>query len=1073
MCLTDHASVAGVPAFYEACSKAGLAAIVGSELYVCTEAELPLRPAKGEKIRSYVHLLALARNWDGMLELFALLSAANDPLHFYRRPRNTFEELHATKNLVFTTACMGGVLSRDDYALQVAELARCCGKDRVWLEIQALSAPGQHIINSRAVELSEKLGLGLVAAQDFHYAEPGGHVPHECMINIGTGFTMGDAGRRTYNTNELFVTSAADMLGMFANAHIATGHLHKDHVLRAIANTRVVAEQLDFKWETFTPSLPVMSANPDATLMQLCLDSLRRRGLDRQLPYLERLKYEFGVLQKSGFLSYFLVLHDIVAWARSQEIMIGPGRGSAAGSLVTWLLGITSVDPLVHGLMFERFYRPGRIDLPDIDTDFEDVRRGEVLEYIVNRFGADNVSKVTTFSMLKARGAIKDVARIFNINNVEVNRATVAVTDGKLTDDEVFDQPTIKALFSRHEGLETYARALTGVIRGTGEHASGIIVAGEPISRRGVMVRPKEAGGLPAVCWDMRQAEQQGLMKVDVLGLRTLQVLRRANDNLQAKTGERIDFETLPLDDRRVLQLFSEGKTVSIFQFESGGIRQALKEVGVSKFGDIVAVNALYRPGPMDLIPVYAYGKANPTGVLYAHPCLRPILEPTYGVMIYQEQVMQLAREVAGFDWVMVDKLRKAVGKKLPVEMAKLEEDFVAGCIATSGLDETLARNIWAQIEKFGGYGFNLSHAVCYSVIAYWTAYLKVYHPLEFCAALLSSTDNSDTVRAAVDDVTKDGITILPPDINRSAATLFIPVGHVILSPLNAIKGLGEKAADIIVATREGKMDRNGLTDGELRVTAKGTTTFDPTTASAGHFTSVNNLVSRVYGRVVNKKIVDILSACGAIPDTPADKVRKAELLADTIQTKIEIGAGILPEMVEALYSRISPHLATMAPQVGVDPIPPACGSHPKLMIMLDKPEWQDRDKGELGHGDGFNVLRQVLLNDFGLKRPDLHVTSFYRFYKPPRGYESIDELMTKLMELEVGYLKPPLVLACGAGPVKFFTGEKVGKMHGKMITWQGLSVLCLMSPVQAAIDPDKLPELQQALHENLDNVFN
>ena len=389
------------------------------------------------------------------------------------------------------------------------------------------------------------------------------------------------------------------------------------------------------------------------------------------------------------------------------------------------------------------------------------------------------------------------------------------------------------------------------------------------------------------------------------------------------------------------------------------------------------------------------------------------------------------------------------------------------------GIDAPTAKKIWADTAKHADYSFNLSHAVCYSVIAYWTAYLKVYHPLEFCAALLSSTDNSETVRAAVDDVTKDGITILPPDINRSAATLFLPVGHQIMSPLSAIKGLGEKAANIIVATREGKMDKNGLVVGDFRVTAKGTTHFDPATASAGHFTSANNLVSRVYGRVVNKKIVDILGACGAIPDTPADKVRKAELLADTIQTKIEIGAGILPEMVEAFYSRITPYLNTMATQVAVNPIAPACGSHPKLMVVLDKPEWQDRDKGELGHGDGFNVLRQALLNDFGLRRPDLHVTSFYRFYKPPRGYESIDETMAKLMEVEVDYLKPPLVLACGAGPVKFFTGEKVGKMHGKMIAWKGLSVLCLMSPVQAAIDPDKLPELQQALHENLDNVFN
>jgi DNA polymerase-3 subunit alpha len=471
------------------------------------------------------------------------------------------------------------------------------------------------------------------------------------------------------------------MLGQFVAGHIGPGRLRQEHVLQAIANTRVIAEQLDFKWQGMATSLPTMHATPDRRLMELCVAGIKRHGkLDGR--YLERLKYEFGVIQQSGFLSYFLVLHDIVAWARQKGIMVGPGRGSAAGSLVSYALGITSVDPIEHGMMFERFYRPGRMDLPDIDTDFEDVRRDEVLDYIVQRFGGENVSKIATYGTLGAKGAIKDVARVFGLDHVTVNEATRVVDPTHMTDDEVFDQPSIKALFARYDGIEPYARALTGVLRGTGEHASGIVVAGEPLKRRGVLWRSKEKGGLPVINWDMRQAEKMGLMKLDVLGLRTLQIIRRANDNIQAAHGKRITFEELPLDDPRVLELFNDGESVAIFQFESGGIRKALKEVGVSSFNDIVAVNALYRPGPMEYIPVYASGRRDPGSVWYQHPALREHLQPTYGVMIYQEQLMSIAKYVAGFDWNETDHLRKAVGKKLPEEMAKLGDKFTAGLMA-------------------------------------------------------------------------------------------------------------------------------------------------------------------------------------------------------------------------------------------------------------------------------------------------------------------------------------------------------------------------------------------------------
>lgn len=1074
ICLTDHASVSGVPSFAKACEKAGLKPIVGAELYVCLEAELGFRPTKENPFKTSWHLLALARSWDGLLELFQLLTTANSAGRFYRRPRNTLEDLYDTKHLVFTTACMGGILIRDDWQLRLAELHSHVGRDRLFLEIQAHDHDQQRLVNSRAVAASRDLGLRLIAAQDFHYAEHGQHIAHECMINIGTGYTIADPNRRQYGTDQLFITSAEEMLGAFYQAHILPGHLDQADVLRAIINTRAVAEQLDFKWQNLPVSLPAMAANPEATLMGLCLDGLAKKGLDTKLEYLQRLKYEFGVLQATGFLNYFLLLHDIVAWARSQGIMVGPGRGSAAGSLVSYTLGITSVDPIEHRMMFERFHRPGRLDLPDIDTDFEDARRDEVLAYITGKFGVDHVSKISNWNTLAARGAIKDAARVLNIDHNIVNGATRQCTDYKASDDEVMEHQAIVSLFNANPGLEALARSLCGVMRGVGEHASGIIVAGVPLRERGVL--QQRQGGMQAIGWDMRQAEQVGLMKLDVLGLRTLQILRRTNDNLRAAGRAPIDFEALPLTDPNVLNLFNEGQTVSVFQFESHGIRRALKEVGVTSFEDVVVVNALYRPGPMDLIPLYADGKRNPAGVHYVHASMRPALESTYGVMVYQEQTMMIAKDVAGFSWEAVDKLRKAVGKKLPDEMAKLRADFVAGCQATSGFDEHTAEFVWNQIEKFAGYGFNRSHAVCYSVIAYWTAYCKVYYPTEFFAAVLTATTDDDTKRAAVDDATKRGVTITPPNVNDSSDVSYIPHSATrrIMSPLTAIKGLGEKAAEVIVATRLGLMDSRGLRAGEQReegVKNKTLVVYDAAKASAGPYMSKANLQARVYGRVVNKKIMELLEACGALPGEAGDETKKAELLSSTMQVTVDLSKPmdeVLTGLVQSKLQEVIIH--QMAPAAYKPPVLPVVGSHPRIMIVLDKPEYQDEPHGELCHGDGFDILRKILLDVCRLKRPDLYVTSLYRFYDPPIGYAVQEENSNKLIEFEVKSIKPPLVLACGAGPIKLFSGGKgVGQMHGQMCVWNGVPVLCLINPIQAKMDISKLPELKQAIVDNME----
>lgn len=1059
LALTDHASVMGIPHFVKACADAGIKPHVGAELYVVDDPAK--RPAEGETRRKdYVHVVALAMNFEGFQEIMELLTIANSDPGFYYKPRSAFDDLYKTKNVIFTTACAGGVLSRDDYMDVLVKFKAAVGPERLYLEVQPHNDTSQAKINQRAVAASTALGLKLVAAQDFHYANPGDNVTHEVLLAIGSKDVWSNPSRWRYPVDDLYIKSAEEMVAAF-KPHVDGGIMTAGQVAEAIMNTNQVAAAIDLKWRTLPISLPDMGADPDIQILKICAEELKRRGFDTKPEYVNRVIYEIDVLKKSGFISYFLTLRDIIAWSRDQGIAVGPGRGSSGGSLVCYLLGITQVDPIYHGLLFERFFRPGRIDLPDIDTDFEDERRDEVLAYIRRRYGEDFVANVASYTMLGAKGAIKDVARVFELDHKVINDVTAPI-DNKLDDADVFDQPAVKSLFASYPHVGYHAQKLTGWMRGTGQHAAGVVIAGDPLWKHAVVNR---RDGRSIVCWDKNIIENMGLMKLDVLGLRTLSILRIAAENVRSRRGKRVDYEDIPLDDAKTLEIFQRGDTTGVFQFESRGMRALLKSLKIETFSTIADANALYRPGPMDLIPQYEACQTGRTPPSYTHPLMEPILAETHGVMIYQEQLMRCFVDVGGFDYAHADKMRKIVSKSMGAdEFSKHEGDFLAGALA-KGLPEPTAKKIFSDMIKFGGYGFNKSHAVAYSIIAYWCAYMKAHYPAEFYAAHLSNSDE-DQSASAIDDALKAGIEVVMPNVVFSDVRRFeVLTDRKILAPLTAIKGVGEKAAELIVGARTGKLDHNGLGPFDMRETKTGVQTFDKTYVRPDPFRDHADFLQRVYKRVVNTKVQRLLQEAGALPwDMPDEEALAAsrrDLLGHVYREITLIESEDFMQWDEVAQTNIAAcmtEIHKLCEEAHATRVYPNFGSKPRIMMVFDKPEWKDERKGMMGNGDGYEVVRQMLKDELKLTLKDFYLTSYYKLRTAPLGLDPYEDRSAMILRREIEVTQPPLIIAFGKKPIEFFAGAgaKVNDSHGKIIRYGKLPVLLSISPIQVVMEPDK-----------------
>ncbi len=860
--LTDHGHMMGAVDFYRAAREAGLKPIIGMEAYVATGPRTRKHP---ELDKGRYHLTLLALDERGYRNLMFLASMAYLE-GFYYKPRVDKELLgERSEGLVALSGCPQGEIpfkfvnqSPEEAERALREYLEIFGTENFYLELQQVGVPGYDEVNAFLVEMARKYGLRLVATNDVHYINPGDHRLQDILIKASSNRTDDEP---YIHTQDLWLKPPEVMAELF-----------KD-VPEAVEETVRLAERAQLELEVdagrlHLPKFPIPEGLGDehAYLEKLAWEGLRRKfpdGVPEE--YEHRLRYELSVIKETGFSGYFLIIWDIVKTAKERGIPVGPGRGSGAGSLVLHTLGITELDPIKTGLIFERFLNPERVSPPDVDIDFADNRRDEVIEFIRQRYGADSVAQIITYSRLKARAAVKDTARVLGIPFQETNRVTSLVPPtASLT--EAVQLPEIKRLLEEDERWKevfSIAARLEGRLRNPSVHAAGIVITpGKLWEYVPLAVLNSSAGNQTVVTqYDMAALEALGILKVDILGLRTLSVVKGCLEQIEKRRGEKLNLRKIPLDDPKTFSLLAKGDTGSVFQLESAGMRRVLRELKPSHIEDIFAVVALYRTGPLEagMVEHYIARKQGREPVEYPFPELEPVLKDTYGVIVYQEQVMQIAMVLAGFTAGQADVLRKAVGKKKPELMAKMKDLFIEGAVAR-GHDRKKVEELWEAIEEFAGYSFNRAHAASYGLLAYWTAFLKANYPTEFMTAALNAATESgkasDKVPPLIEEARKMGITVLPPDINRSEALFTIVDEGVILYGFEAIKNVGGAAVEDILKAR----------------------------ALGGPFASLEDFVARVSNRV-NKRVLESLIKAGAFDSINPDRrglLEKAERLVSS-----------------------------------------------------------------------------------------------------------------------------------------------------------------------------------------------
>ncbi len=872
LALTDHGNLFGAMEFYQLAREAGVKPILGVELYVAPGGRFEKAPLDGQ-YEGANHVTVLVRNLAGYRNLIRLVSKGYLE-GFYYKPRVDKELLaqHADGLLVLS-GCLNSEVARlllageERRAREVAGwYAEVFGREHYFMEVQAHGLPDQIRVTEGTIGIARALGVGLAGTNDAHYLEAADGRAHEVLLCLQTGAKLSDPSRWRFATEEFYLKSAEEMRKVFAE------------LPDAYANTMAVAERCELELTFDRFHLPRYEVPPghtlDSYLRELAEAGLRLRYPDPTPDVLERLAYELAVIREMQFSGYFLVVWDFIKYAKDRQIAVGPGRGSAAASLVAYCLGITTVDPLRYGLVFERFLNPGRKSMPDMDIDFADDRRDEVIEYVVRKYGRDKVAQIITFNVLKAKAVIRDVGRVLGMPFGEVDRIAkfVPETLNITLDDALRQSPALaEAVKTRPEVAELWqiAKRLEGLSRHAGKHAAGVVISDEPLIEHVPLYRdPKSEEVITQ--YPMGPIERLGLLKMDFLGLRTLTVIANAVQLIRESRGAAVDPERIPLDDARTYQLLSEARTFGVFQLESTGMREALRQLRPERLEDVIAMVALYRPGPMQMIPDFTARRHGRVKSSYDHPLMEKHLQETYGIMVYQEQVLRIAADLAGFSMGEADDLRKAMGKKKPELMAEQRAKFLAGA-KTRGVREKVAERIFELMEKFAGYGFNKAHATAYGIIAYQTAYLKANYPVEFMAALLTSEmANTDKVVVHIEECRAMGIELSPPDVNVSGLR-FSVAGETIRFGLGAIKNVGEKAIESIVAAR----DREGA------------------------FAGLVDFCRRVDIQLVNRRVVESLIKAGAFDSLGQ---ARAHLLA-TLDGAFEAGQRHHREQAEGQAS--------------------------------------------------------------------------------------------------------------------------------------------------------------------------
>jgi len=912
LAITDHGNMFGAVEFYLKCQKAHIKPIIGCEVYLAPESRFS-KEARGISDAAY-HLILLCQNMEGYKNLSYLTSAGYKE-GFYYRPRIDREILKEhSGGLIALSACLKGEVSmqcgrnRMEDAVATARWYSEVFEDRYYIELQENTLAEQDVVNKRLLEVAGELKLPLVATNDCHYLNREDARAHEVLLCIQTGKTMSDPTHMKFTADEFYVKSPEEMAQAFSYAP------------EAIANTVAIADRCELELplgkEYFFPHFEPPAGNThDEMLEHLATEGLKERmvtilakypdmPLERQQAYFDRLRIELDCIRQMKFPAYFLIVSDFINWAKDHGIPVGPGRGSAAGSLVAYAIKITDLDPMPYNLLFERFLNPERISMPDIDVDFCMDRREEVIQYVVEKYGRERVCQIITFGTMKAKAVVRDVGRALNMTYGDVDRIAKLVPDDlNMTLDKALKlEPQLNEMAAADpqvkDLLET-AVCLEGLARHAGTHAAGVVVAPRQLEEFLPVYKDQKTGSINTQ-YSMKYVEMVGLVKFDFLGLKNLTVIQNAVRLVREGKNADFDITRLRDDDQASYDLISSGNTTGIFQLESSGMKEMLVKLKPSCFEDVIAACALYRPGPLGcgMVDEFIERKHGRQKVVYDLPQLEPILKDTYGVIVYQEQVMQISRTLAGYSLGRADLLRRAMGKKDPAVMAKEKEPFLAGAKA-QGLDLKKAEAIFDQMAKFAEYGFNKSHSAAYALIAYQTAYLKSYYPVEFMAALLTcDMDNTDKVVKSIGDCREQGIEVLPPDVNKSGLS-FTVVGNSMRFGLGAVKGIGTGAVEAILEAR-----------------------------NDGPFKDIYDFCERVDMRRANKKVLEALIKCGAFDSTGAFRMA----LMEGLEQAMAYGQKIQEEKASAQVSLFN--TAEVVKHNGNGG-----------MRLPDLPEWPDKEK--------------------------------------------------------------------------------------------------------------------------------
>lgn len=848
--LTDHGNMYGAAEFYLEAKKNDIKPIIGFEAYIAPQSRFDRTATRMRD--SYFHVLLLAKNEAGYRNLMELSSRGYTE-GFYYRPRIDKELLaQYAEGLICTTSCLKGEVPQSilkgkiDKAIELTEeYASFFEKGDYYVELMDHGIPEQRTVNEEIYKISKKMNLPVIVTNDNHYLNQDDAYVHDCLLCIQTGNVLNDTNRMRFSSREFYFKSPQEMEAMFSN------------IPEALKNTLEVAEKCNVDLDFKSRHLPHYEVPSDFTkekyIRHLCMQGLRKRYEELDDTVMERFEYELSVIEQMGFVDYFLIVWDFINYAKQNGIPVGPGRGSAAGSIVSYALGITDIDPLKYGLIFERFLNPERVSMPDIDIDFCYERRVEVINYVTEKYGKDNVAQIVTFGTLGAKAVVRDVGRVMGMEYNAVDKiAKLIPAEPKMTLNRAMDgNPDLKALYesdNQVKHLIDTSIKLEGNVRNTSTHAAGVVISEKPLTNHIPLC--KGTNGEVSTQFNMKLVEKLGLLKMDFLGLKTLTVVHDTLKNIKHAQNIDIDLNKLPMDDAHTFEYLGQGKAIGVFQLESSGMREILVKLQPTCFEDIIALVALYRPGPLGsgMVDDFINRKHGRTAITYELPQLEPILKDTYGIILYQEQVQKIAAVLGGFTLGEADLLRRAMGKKIKEEMDKQRARFVQGAIEKK-IDKKIAEKIFDLMAKFAEYGFNKSHSAAYAMISYHTAYFKANYPVEFMAALLSSEmTNPDKITLYIEESRKMGIQVLPPDVNQSFSS-FTVVNKDIRFGLNAVKNVGLNAVEAIIKARKDN----------------------------GEFTSLHDFCMKVDLRQVNRKVIESLIKCGALDNLG---FKRAQMLA-------------------------------------------------------------------------------------------------------------------------------------------------------------------------------------------------